>query len=49
MEKYITPYADEITYDNLGSLIAKKTGDETGPKIVVTGHLDEIGFMVHTN
>lgn len=46
MEKYITPYADEIFTDNLGSLIAKKTGKEGGPKIMVAGHLDEIGFMV---
>ncbi|GAB3064984.1 M42 family metallopeptidase [Virgibacillus ainsalahensis] len=46
MEKYITPYADEIFTDNLGSLIAKKTGVVDGPKIMVAGHLDEIGFMV---
>jgi putative aminopeptidase FrvX len=46
MEKYITPYADEVFTDNLGSLIAKKVGDENGPKIMVAGHLDEIGFMV---
>ena len=45
MKKYITPYADEVVYDNLGSLIAKKTGMH-GPKIMVAGHLDEIGFMV---
>lgn len=45
-EKYISPYADEVTTDNLGSSIAKKTGDENGPKIMVAGHLDEIGFMV---
>ncbi|MUK86901.1 M20/M25/M40 family metallo-hydrolase [Ornithinibacillus sp. L9] len=46
MERYITPYADEVYTDNLGSLVAKKTGDENGPKIMVAGHLDEIGFMV---
>lgn len=46
MEKYITPYADEVFTDNIGSLIAKKIGDENGPKIMVAGHLDEIGFMV---
>lgn len=46
MKKYITPYADEITYDNLGSLIARKTGKAGGPKIMIAGHLDEIGFMV---
>lgn len=46
MEKYIKPYADEVYTDNLGSLIAKKSGTENGPKIMVAGHLDEIGFMV---
>jgi len=39
--------ADEITQDNLGSIIAKKTGDSDGPKIVIAGHLDEVGFIVH--
>ncbi|GAQ18937.1 aminopeptidase YsdC [Oceanobacillus picturae] len=46
MQKYISPYADEVYTDNLGGLIAKKTGDENGPNIMVAGHLDEIGFMV---
>jgi putative aminopeptidase FrvX len=46
MKKYIEPFADEVTTDNLGSLIAKKTGKEGGPKIMVAGHLDEVGFMI---
>ena len=46
MKKYIEPFADELEYDNLGSLIAKKVGDENGPKIMVAGHLDEVGFMI---
>lgn len=46
MKKYITPFADEVYTDNLGSLIAKKVGKENGPKIMVAGHLDEVGFMV---
>jgi putative aminopeptidase FrvX len=46
MRKYIEPFADEITTDGLGSLIAKKTGKEGGPKIMVAGHLDEVGFMI---
>jgi len=46
MKKYIGPYADLVETDNLGSVIAKKIGDENGPKIVVAGHLDEVGFMV---
>lgn len=46
MKKYIAPYADSVETDNLGSVIAKKVGDENGPKIMVAGHLDEVGFMV---
>lgn len=46
MEGYIKPYADEVYTDNLGSLIAKKTGNADGPKIMIAGHLDEVGFMV---
>src|SRR5699024_7613565 len=46
MEEYITPYADKVYTDNLGSLIAEKVGQEDGPKIMVAGHLDEVGFMV---
>ncbi|WP_036217395.1 M42 family metallopeptidase [Lysinibacillus sphaericus] len=46
MKKYIAPYADTVETDNLGSVIAKKVGDENGPKIIVAGHLDEVGFMV---
>jgi len=44
MENYIRPYADEITRDNIGSLIARK--GKQGPKIMVAGHLDEVSFMV---
>lgn len=46
MKKYIQPFANEIETDNLGSLIAKKVGDPNGPKIMIAGHLDEVGFMV---
>ncbi|MBS4216892.1 M42 family metallopeptidase [Bacillus sp. FJAT-49711] len=46
MKKYIAPYADEIETDGLGSIIAKKAGDANGPKIMIAGHLDEVGFMI---
>lgn len=46
MEKYITPYADTVYTDHLGSLIASKKGNSEGPKVMVAGHLDEVGFMV---
>lgn len=46
MKEYISPYCEEITQDNLGSIICKKTGKEYGPKIMMAGHMDEIGFLV---
>ncbi len=46
MKQYIEPYADDIEQDGIGSLIAKKTGIADGPKVMVAGHLDEVGFMV---
>lgn len=36
----------EISYDNLGSIIVKKEGTENGPKIMVAGHMDEVGFIL---
>src|SRR5699024_7128854 len=46
MERYLKPYADEVYTDNLGSIIGKQTGDSNGPKVMVAGHLDEVGFMI---
>ncbi|MDN7240287.1 M42 family metallopeptidase [Planococcus sp. N028] len=46
MKKYIEPYADSVETDGLGSLIARKEGLAGGPKIMIAGHLDEIGFMI---
>ncbi len=36
----------EVSFDNLGSVIGKKIGDEKGPKIMVAGHMDEVGFLL---
>ncbi|WAA11636.1 M42 family metallopeptidase [Fervidibacillus halotolerans] len=46
MKSYMEPYVDELTTDGLGSLIGKKVGLKNGPKIMIAGHLDEVGFMV---
>ncbi|WP_126425592.1 M42 family metallopeptidase [Brevibacillus marinus] len=46
MKEYIAHYTDEIVFDNLGSMFGVHRGDENGPRIMVAGHMDEVGFMV---
>lgn len=46
MKEYINDFVDEINTDKLGSLICKKIGNENGPKVMLAGHMDEIGFLV---
>ena len=46
VKKYFSESCDEIFYDNLGSIIGKKVGDPNGIKVLVTGHVDEVGFVV---
>lgn len=36
----------EITRDNLGSVICRKRGGSDAPRVMIAGHMDEIGFMV---
>ena len=46
IKEYIEPYATTIRRDKLGSIIAERVGVSDGPRIMLTGHMDEIGFMV---
>ncbi len=51
VRKYMTRKMKDlgsVTYDNLGSIIVEKIGNPDGPKIMVAGHMDEVGFMVTT-
>lgn len=41
----ITPLVDEVSVDNMGSIIALKKG-KSDKKVMVAAHLDEIGFIV---
>jgi endoglucanase len=45
IRRYFEPLG-EITQDRIGSLICKKTGDAVEPRVLLAGHMDEIGFMV---
>ena len=45
-KSWVEDSCDEITYDNLGSIIALKKGKGNGPKLMLAGHIDEVGFLV---
>ncbi len=45
--KMFEPYADSVTIDELGSVIAvKKCGRDNAPKVMLEAHMDEIGLIV---
>jgi len=44
VQEYGKKYADEVLHDGLGSVIFRK--GEGGPKIMLAGHVDEIGFVI---
>lgn len=46
MRKYLEPLSNEIITDNLGSVAGVKVGRQGGPRIMIAGHLDEVGWMV---
>ncbi|MFJ7934787.1 M42 family metallopeptidase [Sporosarcina sp. NPDC096371] len=46
MRSELGKYSDELIQDNLGSIFGVRKGPEDGPRIMVAGHMDEVGFMV---
>lgn len=44
MKEQLETYADEVVQDKLGGVFGKKHGE--GPRVMVAGHMDEVGFMV---
>ena len=46
VSKEIAPYCDELYQDNIGNLIAFKSGEKrSSKKLMLCAHLDEIGFI----
>jgi len=43
--KEVSPFADEVTVDAMGNIIALKKGKE-GKRVMVAAHMDEISFIV---
>ena len=47
IEEMITPYVDWVKYDAMGNLICFKKGSSPdAKKLMLAGHMDEIGFLV---
>lgn len=36
----------EVSYDKLGSIICRRKSEKESPKVMLAGHLDEVGFIV---
>ena len=45
MRRYLEPVA-KIEHDRMGSIIGKRVGQAQSPRVMLAGHMDEIGFMV---
>ena len=46
LKEYVKNYSDQILQDRTGTLIFTADGDIDGPKIMIAGHVDEIGFQI---
>jgi endoglucanase len=45
MRRYLLPYG-ELLSDGLGSLAVRWPGAGDGPRVLLAGHMDEVGFLV---
>lgn len=47
MKKEMEPFADDLIQDGLGGIFAlKKSNVKDAPKVMIAGHMDEVGFMI---
>ncbi|ASN04591.1 M42 family metallopeptidase [Virgibacillus necropolis] len=46
IKEKVTPLCDEVKVDAIGNVIARFKGNKPGPKVLLTAHMDEIGFIV---
>ncbi|WP_213423558.1 M42 family metallopeptidase [Bhargavaea massiliensis] len=46
MRQELGKYSDEVIQDRLGGVFGVRSGGEGAPKVMVAGHMDEVGFMV---
>ncbi|HWR82005.1 MAG TPA: M42 family metallopeptidase [Candidatus Deferrimicrobium sp.] len=46
MARELKGFVSDIRYDKIGSILGRKKGASDRPRVMVVGHMDEIGFMV---
>jgi putative aminopeptidase FrvX len=46
LRDYVAKYCDDVSTDNLGSLLFTKKGRSDKPVVLLPAHIDEIGFIV---
>ena len=46
IKDFVAPFADDIKTDVLGNLIVYKKGRNSAKKIMISAHMDEVGFIV---
>jgi endoglucanase len=46
LKDYLENKVDEVRIDPIGNVIATKKGGKPGPTVILTAHIDEIGFIV---
>ena len=46
IRSYIKEYVDELTVDSMGNLIALKKGKSDAKRIMLSAHMDEVGFII---
>ncbi len=46
IKEEITPFADELSIDSMGNLIAKKYGEKHDKTVMISAHTDEVGFII---
>lgn len=46
--KEIKDYVDEVRIDKIGNIIAYKAGEKSGPKIMISAHMDEVGLLINS-
>ena len=45
-KKHMAPYVDEVITDKLGSVGFVAKGSSDRPRVLITGHTDEVGFII---